>query len=143
MSREYVVLLLPVAWALVSAIIGVLLYKSSDALFEQITASRGQKRTFRLTGSIVIAAVAFYGIKSSTPSQNLLTNDPGMIQVSATELRALQNRLSENKNDLIILESCLELDQSGSCRDQLTRLQSRIEEQEKSFKSIVKDTDTD
>lgn len=139
MSREYVILLLPVAWALVSAVIGVFLYKSSNALFEQLDVSQGKKRTFRLTGSILIAAVTFYGIKSSTPSQNLITNSPNMIQISITDLRSLQSKSNENKDDLLLLESCLELDQSGNCKDQLTRLQSRIKEQERLFKSILKD----
>ncbi|MHC8349762.1 hypothetical protein ACYZT7_10365 [Pseudomonas sp. RT4P38] len=133
------ILLLPVAWALVSAAIGVFLYKSSNALFEQLDVSQGKKRTFRLTGSILIAAITFYGIKTSTPSQNLITNNPGMIQIPLTDLRALESNSNENKDDLLLLESCLELDQSGNCRDQLTRLQARLEEQERLFKSILKD----
>lgn len=137
MIKDYVVLLLPVAWALVATLIGIVLYRSSDAFFEQFSASKGQKRTLRLTGSIVIAALAFYGMKISTPEQNLVANAPGMLQVSSTELRSMENKVDENINDLIVLESCLELDQSGNCRNQLLLLHSRLRELKHLFGVIL------
>ncbi|BCG65195.1 MAG: hypothetical protein methR_P3020 [Methyloprofundus sp.] len=124
--QDYVILFLPVAWALIATLIGIVLYKSSDAFFEQTSGQKNQKRTLRLTGSVVIAALAFYGIKNATPDQNLLATAPGMLQVSIAELQSIESKLEENINDLLILESCLELDQTGNCRDQLVRLQSRF-----------------
>lgn len=128
MLRDYVVLLLPVAWAVIATLIGIVLYRSSEAVFENFTGSNGAKRSLRLTGSVVIAALAFYGIKVSTPAQNLVAANPGMAQVPVAEVRLAISKANENVNDLVVLESCLELDQSGKCRDQLTVLQNRARE---------------
>src|SRR5580700_9207361 len=76
-------LVLPILWVLVATFVGLVLYKSSSAIF------RG--KGLRLTGSVVIAGLAFYGMLRATPSGRLQPVQPGRSLVSSNDLeRALQ-----------------------------------------------------
>src|SRR5260370_25129251 len=81
MSREIKVAVLPCLWALLATVIAVSLYKTSSALFEE---TQG-KRRIRLTGSVTIAALAFYGLKWATPDMPKV--QPGMQTVSTVDLK--------------------------------------------------------
>ena len=54
----------PVVWAIVATAIGLVLYKSSSALIEQ----RKEGRTIRLTGSVAIAVLTFFGLRWASHS---------------------------------------------------------------------------
>jgi len=125
--REYVVLMLPVVWALVATFIGIILYRSSEAFFESVSGSRNKKKTLRLTGSVVIAVLAFYGIKSSTPGGNLYLNSPSIVQVSSEKLLNIRSKLKDYSDVMIAIESCMELDQAGNCKSQLVQQQKIIQ----------------
>ena len=62
-----------------------------------------------------------------------------MAQISAAELRLAKSKVAENISDLVLLESCLQLDQSGKCRDQLTWLQNRSREFQQLMAGMVKE----
>ncbi len=61
-----VFLWLPVSWAIVATAIGLLLYRSSTAMFEERAASKERSRRIRLTGSVTIASLAFAGMWYAT-----------------------------------------------------------------------------
>ena len=58
--------LLPIVWAVVATMIGVVLYKSSQAVVESSRQSAKTKQRIRLAGSVAIAAVAFWGMFYAT-----------------------------------------------------------------------------
>lgn len=95
-------LLLPVIWAVVSTAIGLILYRSSEAMFEASHLSDGGKKRIRLTGSVVIAALAFYGMKLATPQSRLEPLPPGAIVVSQDRFHSLL--ASAERTDRLSLE---------------------------------------
>ncbi len=71
MTTDDITLILPIVWSIVATCIGAVLYKTSAALFEDTSRARGRTRSLRLTGSVVIAALAFVGMRSATPVDRL------------------------------------------------------------------------
>src|SRR4051794_14213358 len=98
---------LPVMWAIVATAIGVILYKSSDAFFEQVNTGKGTKRQLKLAGSITIAAVAFYGMYYVTPRAALEPRPDGMRYYSKAAIDNLAGQNHEIQNKLILLAACL------------------------------------
>lgn len=96
--RDLTVIFLPVIWAIVATGIGMLLYRSSKALF---TASTTQVRGIRLTGSAAIAAVAFFGIKWATPAATLNVVDPGQVVVSQSALETVAAKADDLEDELV------------------------------------------
>src|SRR5215467_11904438 len=107
---------LPVAWAIVATIIGLVLYKSSEALFEQTRRSSGETRRIRLVGSVVIAAVAFGGMKYSTPSAVLDPYPADSLLISKAKIQMLLDQSSRVEDSLLPLGACLSLEAGKQCQ---------------------------
>jgi hypothetical protein len=120
MSR--VSLFLPVIWAAVSTVVALLLYRTSSAFFSQTEKNKSGTRVIRLTGSVVIAAVAFLGMKAATPSQLLLGEDPGLVSVSVSQLDELSALSITVEQTSLALSGCLAAIVNQSCLDKARTL---------------------
>lgn len=86
---EYLTLLLPILWAIVSTTIGLLLYKSSRAVIEDLVVDEDRRSKIRLTGSFAIAILAFFAMKSATPETRLQSIPPGYVAVEKSILTTI------------------------------------------------------
>lgn len=120
-----IILLLPVTWAAIAAVIGLMLYKSSEAIFENLQVKSGQKKTFRVAGSALIAGLAFYLIREATPVQNLYLDSRGIVSVSTESLKYVRGSLDDMSKALIESEACMELDQVGGCKSKISDVQRK------------------
>lgn len=86
---EYLTLLLPILWAIVATSIGLLLYKSSKAVIEDLIVDEGRRSKIRLTGSFAIAILAFFAMKSATPENRLQGIPPGYVAIEKSILTTI------------------------------------------------------
>jgi hypothetical protein len=103
-------LLLPILWALVGTGVGLLLYKTSAALFESTERSETKTKRIRATGSVVIAGAAFCGMWRATPSdlaqqasklgEQAREVDRASLAVAACDASACQQACSREVTDL-------------------------------------------
>jgi hypothetical protein len=111
---------LPIVWAIVATIIALLLYRTSKALFDSESVPNIFAKQIRLTGSVVIAGLAFLGMKWSTPEDFIRT------AASEHDIR-LQQRIDglieatrNTETSIAELAACTEMSDSlGACSDQL------------------------
>jgi hypothetical protein len=108
---EAITLFLPVIWAIVATALGIILYRTSAALFEDQRRSRTQTRTLRLTGSVVIAGIAFLGIRGATPADRL-----------AMPRAALRAELDEIDRSILEAQAALTNEDPSGCKIALLRL---------------------
>jgi hypothetical protein len=100
-------------------VIGLVLYKSSGALFEQRTHKEGGVRRIWLVGSVCIAALAFFGLRQSTPAE-LLTGVPSSSKVvSITELRAAREALEQANAAIVRLKACVSVTPASNCTGEI------------------------
>lgn len=120
--RDYLITLLPVLWAIVSTAIALILYRTSEGLFEQRGTNKSTTRRIRLTGSVVIAALAFVGMAKTTP-QHVMTIDPGDAAIlPLSEVRLLRDRIAVLEDQFIELKGCVNVKGAENCVSQLDAL---------------------
>ncbi|MCF6368345.1 hypothetical protein [Rhizobium halophilum] len=103
--RDLLPVFLPVIWLLVATIVALILYRTSETLFEERAAKSTQGRRVRLTGSVVIAALAFYGLKTST-STAALDVRTGYLPVNEVRANLLAQKLATAASQLHIANEC-------------------------------------
>jgi hypothetical protein len=111
-TTDLVTLLLPVLWAIISAAIALVLYRTSEALFESVERSKTRTRRIRLAGSVAIAALAFYGMSKYTPSSRLTWDTRGIV-----------TGLNEIDRDVLDAQGALAANDIQTCGSALRRLQ--------------------
>jgi hypothetical protein len=121
---EYIKLFLPIGWVVVSAFVGVLLYRTSDALYESLSKSEASRKRLKLTGSIVIAAVTFLGIYYVTPRGALDPRPAGMQYVPVVEVQRLLDAVTAVQDQALALSACLSINASRDCSGQVQDIQS-------------------
>jgi hypothetical protein len=125
MIMEVVRLFLPVIWALVGTLIGLVLYRSSSAFFEQVKRKNGAVRKVRLVGSICIAAVVYLGLWRATPT-SLQTGVPDDSKlVPKQELRAAVEALEQAVAAVSSVEGCAAAAAASKCQSELATLRAR------------------
>ena len=126
MSMDLVRATIPVVWALVGTLIGLVLYKSSSAFFEQTQKSEGSTRRIRLVGSVVIAALVFLGLRQSTPTP-LLTGVPGNSKlVRSAEILGLSEVADQADAAMLSLTGCASISRPDQCRVEMDVVKDRI-----------------
>ena len=126
MNKDLFTLFLPIFWAIVSTMIGLVLYKSSSALFEQTQGNDTDKKRIRLAGSVTIAALAFYGMKTATPSSRLLIASPGMISVEgAFSFDKLQESSIALDRLALEVQGCVSTIDDQRCREKINEFKDR------------------
>ena len=135
---NYITLLLPIIWAVISAIIALLLYKTSDAFFDS-TKLKGDKRyKIRVVGSILIAGAVFYALKVSTPEARLEAIDPEIRLVEKLTLKQLDNEIYGIDRISLELSGCIAVNDSIQCKKRIEELRIKISVIKKKIKTLIK-----
>jgi hypothetical protein len=122
MDLDTLTLLLPIAWAITATLIGLLLYKSSTAFFDQSTNANQQTKRIRLTGSVVIAALAFYGLKLTTPAERLLGSRKDMVTVDINALERVKDSSRTLDRAVLEVQGCVATTLDSTCERKITEL---------------------
>jgi hypothetical protein len=108
---------IPISWAIVSAALALLLYKSSGAVFEQsIVTSENNNKRIRLVGSIAIAGAIFFGLKWATPPMLITGQQSDAVSVSKKALSATTSKLDEAIAALDRLDACTAVTSIRGCK---------------------------
>jgi hypothetical protein len=121
---EYVKLFLPIGWVIVSTVVGVILYRTSDAFFEKVSKDKSSRQQLKLTGSVVIAALTFLGMYYVTPRGALTPKPEGMQYVASVEVQRLLDRVHDVQDRLLALSACLSVSSPKDCSGQLQDAQT-------------------
>jgi len=137
-TEELIRLLLPIIWAIASTLIGLILYKTSSAFFEEFRQKEGSKRKIRLMGSVVIAALTYLALWQSTPSSlQLGVPDDSMI-VRRTDIVAASEDVKEAAAAIIHLVGCTEITSAAQCAREIELVSDRISEADRKLDSLLK-----
>ena len=113
-NRDTIVLVLPVLWAVVAAVIALLLYKTSESVLKGL-AIPGIKG-LRLAGSAAIFVVVFLLLRSSTDTAS---RPQGQV-VAPAELTNLRELAERVENDMVELNGCVAtVDAIEPCADKV------------------------
>lgn len=137
-TEELIRLLLPVIWAIVSTLIGLILYKTSSAFFEESRQNEGFKRKMRLMGSVVIAALTYLALWQSTPTAlQLGVPDDSMI-VRRADIAASSEDVKEAAAAIIHLVGCTEITSAAQCASEIELVSDRISNADRKLDSLLK-----
>jgi hypothetical protein len=130
MSLTVLRLIAPVIWAVVSAVIAIVLIKTSETYFEKIVRSKGQRITLQLSGSIVIACLAYYGMWKATGSFDSILVDP-------VALHQLREDIVRVDRQALELQACVETAGEASCGSKVNDLKARTTSLAETAKSLT------
>ena len=139
MSCDALTLLLPVLWAVIAMLIGLALYKTSKAFFESQSKNTSASRTLRLTGSVTIAALAFYGMKWATPPQRLQAIPDGAIVIKSNDLGKLYDLSTDLDRASIQLEGCTSTLSVADCKEEIRKVRNQTVSMNETLERILKD----
>jgi hypothetical protein len=118
---------IPISWAIVSAFLALLLYRTSSALFHQSIADKQEVRSVRLVGSIVIAGVIFGALKWATPEDLLRNTSADFKVISVSSVNAAYSASETAKNSLDKELACVAISPPQECRAEIENLRQSIE----------------
>jgi hypothetical protein len=121
---SYFPVLIPIVWAIVATGLGLLLFRSSEAVFERVQKSKSTKTKLRLVGSVTITAVVFYGLQRATPPEWLNRVPTGMQLVQSQDLAALRTAAYDADNLALEVQACI-VTGSGDCSPKLEAMRQR------------------
>jgi hypothetical protein len=114
---EILTLLLPAVWALIASGIGLLLFKSSEAVFESVERANKRTKRLRLAGSVLIAVFAFWGMKGATPAGRLRGREEGTIPVPISKVEESFDVATRLDRATLELSGCIERSSCSLCRN--------------------------
>lgn len=123
---DVLTLLLPVIWAAAATGIGALLYRSSRALFESSRVTQRGQRRIRLTGSVVIAALAFYGMRAATPSARLQSIPENATVIDRPSMDAIRNLVVRSDRLSLELLGIIEANDTQTAKATAQQLREEI-----------------
>ena len=128
-QTEFLVkIFLPVIWALVATGIALALYKTSAALFDGTEGGTTSTKRLRLAGSVVIAALAFLGLKMSTPRSNLTQVPSDSVIVRKALLNDIKTQGGYSHNAAQDVSACVDIAEPADCKGPVLRLKDRVDE---------------
>src|SRR4051812_25442522 len=122
---EIITLLLPVIWAVIATVIGTVLYKTSQALFEQTNYSKAGRRTIRLVGSVTIAALAFGGMWYATPSSRLGGLPQGAVIIESNDAKRMFELTTDLDRSTLELQACANTLNLSQCVEQINSIRNQ------------------
>lgn len=123
MAKDYLPILVPLLWVAVAVIAAMVLYRTSDSLFERSNISGTSKVRLKLTGSVVIAGCVYLLLWKTTGPTALETANDAANRTQARQLSEIAALSVEHGTDLLDLRRCIEVDVSAECNDTLDRLE--------------------
>jgi hypothetical protein len=133
---ESIRLFVPVVWALTSIILGLILYRSSSALFEQTQREEGSVRRVRLVGSICIAALVYLGLWKATPSALQIGIPEDAISIRKVDIQGAIEALEEANASVSSLDACVAISSPTQCRSELDGLHTRMHDTLSRFRRL-------
>lgn len=138
MLDNYIPLILPIVWAIVATIVALTLYRTSQAVFEQEDIRETSRRKLRLVGSVVIAALVFWGLAHYTPMENYSKLDKGQVRIDRALLLAHQIRVRDLNVSNEDLFGCASITAVRECSSHLDELRTRSKELQESADDLYK-----
>jgi hypothetical protein len=133
---RYIVIVLPIAWAIISTVIALLLYRTSDAFFEQQVPDEKGRRRIKLVGSIVIAGVVFLGLAKFTDMSQFSEIAANQQRVSRAALIEHRQAMTSLRNTYEELRGCIAIARKDQCDNEMEKLAARIESAEAGLNEI-------
>lgn len=126
MYDKYIPIILPLVWVVVSTVIALILYRTSEAFFEQKVSGRHGAKRIRLVGSVVIAAVVFLGLARFTPVGRFDEKVSNESRVSTAALDDQEEAIVGVRQAFEETKACSALASMSECQARITELESRI-----------------
>jgi hypothetical protein len=123
---DHLTLMLPIIWAITSTLIGMLLYRSSNALFEQESVDKQRTRRIRLAGSVVIAVVAFIGMQRATPKERLGGIHADSVCIPDTRMLELERIIRDIDRLKLEIDGCFASEDYALCTTRLQTMHTAI-----------------
>jgi hypothetical protein len=122
--------IIPIMWVIVATAAGLILYKSSTAVFVGQNRSPDGTKRLRLAGSACIAALVFYGLKWSTP-------EDALHPATTSQLQELSDMLQHARNQVDQLFACTKIAPPVECKTEIESLRGTIVGSEEQIKKMV------
>jgi hypothetical protein len=135
-SGELIRLLLPVIWAIVSTAIGLILYRTSSAFFEDTQQTQGSKRKIRIVGSICIAALAYIGLWRATPTSLQVGVPLDSQLVRQVDIHAAGESIQEAAAAVTRLEGCATIAPPVQCRREIDLVSDRVAQAQRKLDAL-------
>lgn len=117
---------LPILWLIVATGVALVLYRTSEALFEEERRDKATTRRIRLVGSGAIAAFAFVALMYATPLSKIVGLPEGSKVVSAESIAALKKARGRVNQAAVELSGCIALaGAAAECRSEINELNNR------------------
>lgn len=117
---------LPILWITVSVMISLLLYKTSDGLFQRVNSTGERKTQLKLTGSIVIACSVFVLLWKATPSLSSQVERDDRSSTLQAQIDRLSAASVESQSDLVQLRDCIENSDARECLSIVDRIENNL-----------------
>lgn len=111
MSTEILLVLLPMGWAVLSAIIALVLYRTSKAVLEGLSLPALKAKRASFAGSVAIFIVIFLLLRSATPGEIVVLTkaEYEMLKTSSVAANDATIRLASCRTIDPNLQSCAQL----------------------------------
>lgn len=133
---RYIAILLPIAWAIIATIIALILYRTSDALFEQSFPGEGERRRVKLVGSIAIAAVVFLGLARFTDLSPFTEMTAREQRVSTSALNDHRRAITGLRREYEELRGCMAIAPARECLNSADKIGLEIDRVERGLDEV-------
>ena len=129
--------LLPLAWLAAATGAALLLYRSSSALFDGDSIGPVKAKRIRLTGSVVIAALAYIGMWQATSRLGLLAAGPDRLVVGQQDAMSMVKAALEHEEHMVEVSGCAEAIATIACRETIATARRSARELREKAESFV------
>jgi len=133
---ELLTLLLPVVWILVATAVGLVLYRSSEALVEDMVSEKTRRQRVRLTGAFAIAIVSFFAMKLSTPDSRLQLLPVGKVVVDESVVALVLAGSERTSSISMLVAAKLAAGDVTAARESLRAMSQEVAQLQAAAKSL-------
>jgi len=133
---ELLTQLLPVVWILVATAVGLVLYRSSEALVEDMVSEKTRRQRVRLTGAFAIAIVSFFAMKSATPDSRLQLLPVGKVVVDESVVALVLAGSERTASISMLLAAKLASGDVTAARESLRAMSQEVAQLQAAAKSL-------
>jgi len=94
-------------------------------LFDKSDTNEKQRTRIRLTGSVTIAALAFYGLKLATPAERLLGSRQNTVNIEISAVTNFQESARRLDRSVLEIEGCVTTEVDDVCKRKIVDLKSQ------------------
>lgn len=104
----------------------MLLYKTSEAVFEDRIKNEINTRRIRLTGSVFIAIVAFIGMAKATPDKALEYDRRDQVRLDVADVKLVADRIRMVSDQFVDLDGCAAIKRASDCMKEIEGMRSAV-----------------